>query len=343
MATEVGVARASIAARVGAARIHADAAVLATIAKGAGAGIAVDAVHTGATIGARILCTVVDVYLTSDASKASPAFTDHAPPHVQAVPSVQARVIAAAVNLLLTVGAVVAHWTPAGVAATRLLCAGASIEAWSIRAGHGTNLAVLAIEALRAGALVVVFQIIAAAAIFARVAVTFVDLDFTDVAGEAGLAAAGVAALARVAAGRAVHAGPVVGAVVEVLVAEEAAPAFLAVALPWLTASAVRAAGVADALVAHSALPADAALALPGALAVSVALAAARQANGFRAVFAPPTSQAKAVSFFVAAVVAKSVIPGTAVVRTAVSIVVFITQHVVRIAQLALLTKMHVL
>ena len=68
--------------------------------------------------------------------------------------------------------------------------------------------------------------------------------------GEPRRAAAGVGSLTRVPAGGAVPAGPVVGAVVEVLVAEEAAPALVAVALVGPAASPVDAARVADALVA---------------------------------------------------------------------------------------------
>lgn len=75
---------------------------------------------------------------------------------------------------------------------------------------------------------------------------------------------AGVAlgALARVAAGAgvearaAVPAGFVVGAVVEVLVAEEAAPALVAHAVPRLDAAAVDAAGVPLALIAQRPFPA---------------------------------------------------------------------------------------
>ena len=74
-------------------------------------------------------------------------------------------------------------------------------------------------------------------------------------AGVAGWAAAGVGALTRVSAGGAVLAGPVVGAVVEVLVAEEAAPALVADALLGLLAGAVLAAGVGDALVAEATGP----------------------------------------------------------------------------------------
>lgn len=85
--------------------------------------------------------------------------------------------------------------------------------------------------------------------------------------------------MARVGAGGPVLAGAVVGAVVQVLVAEEPTPSFLAVALPGLRAGAVEAAGVADALVAEVPLPANPTLALARLLTVPVAVAAARQTN----------------------------------------------------------------
>lgn len=63
-------------------------------------------------------------------------------------------------------------------------------------------------------------------------------------------AAAGEETLAGVEAGAAVAAGPVVGAVVEVQVAEETAPALVAQTLPRLVAGAVVAARVLQTLVA---------------------------------------------------------------------------------------------
>ena len=74
-------------------------------------------------------------------------------------------------------------------------------------------------------------------------------------AGVAGRAAASVGTLAGVEAGGSVLAGLVVGAVVQVLVAEETAPAVVAVALPRVLAGAVLAPGVPDALVAKGTSP----------------------------------------------------------------------------------------
>ena len=69
-------------------------------------------------------------------------------------------------------------------------------------------------------------------------------------------ARAGVEFLAGVEAGRPVHARLVVGAVVEILVAEEAAPAVLALAGEWSRAGTVDTTRVGDASVAVVALPA---------------------------------------------------------------------------------------
>lgn len=83
-----------------------------------------------------------------------------------------------------------------------------------------------------------------------------------------------------VCAGGAVGARLVVGAVVEVLVTEQASPAFLADALPGLGACAVEAARVAHTLRAVGPLPPQAALALPRGLAVAMCLAAVGRADG---------------------------------------------------------------
>ena len=75
-------------------------------------------------------------------------------------------------------------------------------------------------------------------------------------AGVPGRAATSVGALTGVPAGGTVLTGPVVGAVVEVEIAEESAPAVIAVALVGLLAGPVDAAGIVDALVAELARPA---------------------------------------------------------------------------------------
>lgn len=97
---------------------------------------------------------------------------------------------------------------------------------------------------------------VAGATVEAGLAVAVEERDLAVGAGEAGRAGAGVAALAGVEAGATVVAGLVVGAVVEILVAEEPAPALVAETFPGLLAAAVEAARVTDARVAEGTGPA---------------------------------------------------------------------------------------
>lgn len=66
--------------------------------------------------------------------------------------TVQTGPVAAAVQLLLTVGARIAGGAAAGVAPTHGLHTGASVEAGTVRTGHGDDLAVFTVESLRAAA-----------------------------------------------------------------------------------------------------------------------------------------------------------------------------------------------
>ena len=66
--------------------------------------------------------------------------------------TIQTGPVAAAVQLLLTVGAGVAGGAAAGVASGHRLHTGAPVEAGTICTRHGDDLTVLSIEALRAGA-----------------------------------------------------------------------------------------------------------------------------------------------------------------------------------------------
>lgn len=126
------------------------------------------------------------------------------------------------------------------------------------------------------------FTHVAAASVLAGVAVTLVGLQLTVGASKAGPAVASETALACVGAGCTISAWFVVGAVVQVLVAEEAPPALLTVTLPWLAACPVETAWVADAFIAGRALPAHAARTAPRGLAVAMPLTAFRRADGWR-------------------------------------------------------------
>lgn len=66
--------------------------------------------------------------------------------------TIQTGPVAAAVQLLLTVGAGVAGRAAAGVASGHRLHTGAAVEAGTIRTRHGNDLAVLTVESLWAGA-----------------------------------------------------------------------------------------------------------------------------------------------------------------------------------------------
>lgn len=107
--------------------------------------------------------------------------------------------------------------------------------------------------------------------------------------GVAGRARAGVQAFAGVEAGAAVEAGLVIRAIVEILVAEEPAPALVAQTLPGLLAATVKASGIPHALIAKGALPAVVTHALVGSIAVSVLFVASGQAARGGAVVAFPS------------------------------------------------------
>lgn len=142
------------------------------------------------------------------------------------------------------------------------------MQAGLFRARHRLVLAVLAHPALvtvapiggatatarRVRVLVLVVR--AGAAVQAGLLLAVRDLHLAIGAREAGLALARVRALARIKADAAVLAWLVIGAVVQVLVAEQAAPALVTDALPRLLARAVHAARIRFAFVAQRPLPA---------------------------------------------------------------------------------------
>lgn len=74
--------------------------------------------------------------------------------------TIQTGPVAAAVQLLLTVGARVARRAAAGVASGHRLHARATVEAGTICTRHGNDLTVLTVEPLRASAGIVVLQIL---------------------------------------------------------------------------------------------------------------------------------------------------------------------------------------
>lgn len=74
--------------------------------------------------------------------------------------TISAGVAAAFVMFLLAVGTREADRAAAAVTASRIFLAGASVETWPVRAGHCTAFTVLPMEALRAGAGIVIHQIL---------------------------------------------------------------------------------------------------------------------------------------------------------------------------------------
>lgn len=67
---------------------------------------------------------------------------------------------AAVINFLFAVEAGVGNWAEAAVSTIWVICASASIEAWSIGTSHGAELTVFTIESRWAGAGIAIFQVL---------------------------------------------------------------------------------------------------------------------------------------------------------------------------------------
>lgn len=217
--------------------------------------LAVDQVHTGASMFADNARAVVDVYLAAVPAEPGAALAAEPVAGARARGPVPARVRGARVGLQRAVRAAVADGADAHVAGPARL-AHAAVPAGPVGAGEAAGLAARALVPGGAGA-----RQVAALVGHARAAVEAGPHGarvLRLVAVGAGVlvgADARVGALAGVVAGAPVAAGPVVGAVVEVLVAEQPAPALLADAVPGPAAGAVHAARVPLALVAQLAHP----------------------------------------------------------------------------------------
>lgn len=111
-----------------------------------------------------------------------------------------------------------------------------------------------------------------------------------------GWALAGIRTLSGIEAGSTVLARFVVRAEVQILIAEQSTPAFIAETLPRFLAGSVHASRIGLALVAQSAFPAGLAYAFVRLGAVAVLLVAARSTAGFCAVISLPASQANALA-----------------------------------------------
>lgn len=179
---------------------------------------------------------VVDVHLTARASETRATVAQSTSTQIHTLTAISTRFVAAAVQSLLTVGSSKGWGTAADVATSEFFLTRPSVKAGVIRTRHCNDLTVLPIESLRTCAGVIILQIVATATILAGVAITLVNLQLTVCAPISWPAGAGIASLSGVGAGGAISTGFVVGAVVEVLVTEEASPALLTHTLPWLRA-----------------------------------------------------------------------------------------------------------
>lgn len=134
-----------------------------------------------------------------------------------------------------------------------------------------------------------------------------------------------------------------VSTVVQVLVAEKAPPAFLAVTLPGLLAGAMETTWVSDALIAVAALPANSALALPWFVTVSMLVITPWQTDWVSAVLAFPARVAHLLPSVPAGEVAKGVIPRSAEHRATFSVVVLVTHKPVRVPEVCAAATVKVL
>lgn len=319
------------------------AAVPACVARWAGTGEVVHTVPAGAPVCTGRRGTVIHIVLAVPPGEASLTSAQVGVAEVHTLGTVRTRGRATEINLLLTVEAREARRAMAGVASVGVIRTSSPIEARTICTRHGAQLTDLAIEAGRAGARVAVLKIRAGPSVPAGAGSALVHLQLTVGPCIPGSAGACVAPLARVGAGGSVPAWLMVSAVVQILVAEEAPPAFLAVTLPGLLAGTMETAWVSDAFITVAALPANSALAFPRFVTISMLVITAWQTNGVSAVLAFPARVAHLLPSLPAGEVAKGIIPRSAEHGAAFSVVVFITHKPVRVAEVCAAATVKVL
>ena len=246
----------------------------------------IDQIHAGPAVQTWIALAVVDVRLASFAGETGRARAPEAVAEVRTGAAVRAWIRGTLVELGFAVVARVTGQTPAHVAMKRVVLAAGSVMAGRISTGSRADLAVSAAPTGWTGATIMLpggrrrrrrrgrRRRIHGAFAQAGIAVGRVHGARSTVetgirvtvqkrllavgAVEAWRARAGVQTLAvkGVKAGAAVQAGLVIRAIVEVLVAEQTAPAFVAEALPGLLTATVKAAWISHALVAVRSFPA---------------------------------------------------------------------------------------
>lgn len=216
----------------------------------------VDQVRASSTIEAWVVrLAVVNVRLAERARKAGGTDALEAVHLVDARAAILALVHGAIVHLVSAVGAIESFRAHAHVAVVRSVDTSGTVQAWVIRARLlSRSLTAASVEA--SGAVASGVRLTRASpAVETRNDGAVVLDQFTVRSSVFGRAGTGVRSLTSVEASTTVLARLVVGAVVQVLVAEKTTPTFVAVALPRLLARAVQTSRVADALVAQFSLP----------------------------------------------------------------------------------------
>lgn len=262
---------AAIRTRLRQANVHLSLAFIANVTGHALAPESVHQVHTSAAIeaGTRTRChTIVFVKVTPVPGESHRALAlETTSLLIDARSAVVARIRVAVIHLHITVSSCIAFGasTPKTLRRVRAL----AVQAGLLRAHHCLLLAVpsdppLVAFATKGRGAVLQLHVMARRSVHARLLLTVGDLSVAIGPHESRLALTRVRALARVEAGAAVLAGFVVRAVVQILVAEETAPAFVALALPGFLAGAVHAARIGFAFCAEGALPAGVATEMRG-------------------------------------------------------------------------------
>lgn len=299
---------------------------------------------TSSPIGTWVSGTIIDVYLTFLTRETSPTAAHTNLPKVKATTIICTRVACAPVYFFFTVRPCEAKRANASVAGPLILFqACATVEAWRIYTCQSAVLTVSAIVARGAQAVITVLHIRATATVPTGIAVALADLVFAVDAGEAGFARARVAALASVHASCSIFAWPVVSAVVQILITEEATPSFITYALPLCFTSPVAAAYMGNAFITVAALPTRTADALSRLVAISILFSTSSQTDGLGAVLAGPAGQAGQAPVRRAHVVPEAVVAALAEAGAALAVVVLAAHHAVGVAQLGQRVLMHVL
>lgn len=232
------------------------------------------------------------------------------------------------VHFLLAVESSVTGRTLAHIAVAIIkFSALAPLEAWSVRTRQHLVFAVRSLKSWRAHAPVAVLRAHATASVVAGPAITLSDLGVTVDPSEARQAGAGVAALTRVHARGAVGTGPVVRAVIQILVAEDSSPAFFAGALPRLFTGTMFTGRMEFTHITKEALPALSAFAFSRHSAVSISLIASIKTDWFLAVFSLPSRETGYLTVRLAGVVAKMVVSRCAYFGTSIPVVIFIADE----------------